>query len=349
MSQQLYEINPAIMHKTLTPRVLFEQLNLLTFNNIDHQRSRYLNTRYLSELYPESSVTLTEDELSIEHETTVVNIRIVNKNTIEIHNRATDATYNSTHLTTVYYDPVAKEIRQGTPAHCNLCSQGQRPDYSSTTSSENLSYGEIKLTSKVNAVSIPVFNKPNGIKSGSFNIEVKYKIDEPTGEAIVHSIVRLCDSDFQTLTEPSFVVRLKYEESLLYFDKQQHWLNLSFDPKTPAWISIDDLPNNLSQSIQSRENIMLNGTNIVVKSPHRLRAEPNTNSDILHVLDSSDSVPDAAIEPIEIKGDWMKVDYITANPNINAKPIQYTTLTGWIKWREMPGKEYVNVEYQLEW
>jgi len=146
LAQQLWQIEPQLMQRALSPRGLYENLNLLTFNNMDHQRLRSLNKRYLADIYPESSVHFTTDHLRIEHDDSIWEIRIKGQNEIEIRNQILNATYNSTHSETVYFEPYAEEYRVGLPSHCNLYSQGSRPNYQKPKSIQHLSVGEIGLS-----------------------------------------------------------------------------------------------------------------------------------------------------------------------------------------------------------
>ena len=355
LSQQLWQIRPSYLSKTLSGQLLYERLNLRTFGNLMGPRLKSVDSNYLSELYPEASATVQANSVLIEHNSEVWAIKIVDNSTIEISTTILRTSYRTHETLKVYFDPIAKEVRSGMPSHCNLLADGTSPNFSQAASLEHLSHGEIQLRHEIPPSTVDLFESPNGALSGQFHIAIENIAQPNDPEPFFKPTAILCDIFFNPLTNLSYAIRMKYDSNLLFFDRRGDWINLSDDESKPAWLPIQSLPGPMSGNIASREKIMLSGSGIRVKSAHRLRSQPTTQSSILHVLQESDTSEQALITPLEIVGDWMKVKFIAPNPNFEAGSLDrntsedttYTKLEGWIKWRKQPANEYVYVDYEI--
>lgn len=351
--------NPHAFKIDLTPSKLYHYLNLRSFKSMIGPRLKYHCETYLREYFPESAISLTNSQLIINDGSDFWQISILNNSTINIVNRSLQGTYNTTFNKTVYYHPGSKDIRarlseqEGGDAfeiaqQDNCVPVDGRPKVKSKYSKyrpglvQSRSVGEFKLGKEFGPNRFPLYETIEGAIVGEVTITVKFDGVEGTTPSI--SIIPIKNV---ALPKPQTLYRAKFYPALLVFDQSDGWFNISADPKNELWFNVDTLPPELASAFYTREQIMLEGSIITVKSAHRLRAESNTNSDILKVLRPNEN---DQIWPMEIKGDWMRVVSIVPEPvDMSLEELRndpnFTVVEGWLKWRESPKEQYVDVHH----
>jgi len=341
ISQQLWAIDASLFSKEPTPQQLYERLNLITFNNMEGPLVKASDQWYLAKHYPKKSLTITDDGFELSHQGKHWKVRIEGKNTLHIENTIKNGTYRSNKKVEIYYDPVAEDFRVGMPSHCNLYSEGSTSDYRFTdVKPERNTIGEFYIPTQLEIVSADVFDRPNGTLVGSMHITSKP--DEQIGEA--EPYIRVCDTQFNTLLEPLFVYRRKFDPSLLIFERKASWINLSPYHSIQAWIDVNALPDALRYTLRTRAEVILDSDEVELKGAHRIRSRPNLKSTVLRVIDPGENGTEFGIEVHSVKGDWMQVIVHKPNPTwamaTDYKGKTYSN-SGWLKWRSDSGKEYV--------
>lgn len=217
LAQQLWAVAPAMLKKNLTPQLLYQRLNLRSFPNMNRPRLKALDSIYLEDFYPESSVKFEPKKIIISHDDNYWEVEIKSPDSIEITNRILNASY-----------------------------------------------------------------------IGNMHLVVTDQAQPNDPEPFYKPIIRLCNTNFEPIQIPTVVLRNKWDVQLLIFDIRNNWLNVSPDPANPVWFSVQSLPMQLKNRFKPRKDVMLRGSVLRVKSPHRLRAEPNTSSETLRVLQKNE-------------------------------------------------------------
>ncbi len=348
--------NPQTLKTDLTPYKLYQQLNLRSFKSMLGPRVKYHCETYLSEYYPDSAISLTDSQLTINDDSDYWQITILNENTINIVNRSLQGTYNTTSTDTVYFHPGSEDIRvkltekDGDDTFAiaqkeNCVPLNGRPKVNRTFDSfavQSRSVGEFDLAKEFEPSTFPIYESIEGAIVGEMTISVVFDGVEGTTPSI-----SIKSNKNVALPEPQTLYRAKFYPALLVFDQSNGWFNISADTQRKLWLNVDTLPPQLASVFNTREEVMLTGSIITVKSAHRLRAESNTDSAILKVLRPYEN---DQIWPMEIMGDWMRVVSISPEPiemsleELREDP-KFTVLEGWLKWRESAKKQYIDVHH----
>ena len=108
----------------------------------------------------------------------------------------------------------------------------------------------------------------------------------------------------------------------------------------------------LQSAFVPRDRVIEEATKVKVLSAHRLRASASTDSEILTVMGRNG---DEDLYPLEVRGDWLKVHYVTPRTHYLYEPVlletlgpEHTQFQGWLKFRDASGKENIDVEYYFD-
>ena len=365
---ELRTLRPSSLQTKLTPFNLFESLNLRSLPKELGVRLGHHCESYPNEYFPNIATTVRKDMLVIETDPGFIKFSIIDNNTIGIATIASmRESYPEPDVIKVFFDPIAKDIRASVglddggelfeiaPAeNCVPIRGGENTDIREDKAkarraraylAQGQSVGEFGLAREFEATTFPVYNARKGLVLGQLTMSVKFDGVEGTVPKLAFT-----PANGEALPSPQIIYRAKYYPSMLVFDRSGAWFNISADPKNRLWINGKELPPELINVFNTREEVMLDASVIEVKSGHRLRAEANTNSEILKVLQPREN---AQIFPLEIAGDWMRVRYISPESHLDlsleelrADPT-FTVLEGWLKWRESARKQYVEVRYMI--
>ncbi len=194
---------------------------------------------------------------------------------------------------------------------------------------------------------LPIYDAVGGNAVGTMKMTLSY-LDIADGS---HGTVKLLDNEGREIVPTKVGIQYRYNPILYVFDVRGDWFNVSSSSIKPLWINKYSLEPNFLKHYITREQSVLDASDITFLSTHNLRSNPSTQSKILTVLGKDRR---ERTEPLQLNGDWMKVSYKVPAPGSNVweegeggiGADVFIEHTGWIKWRRKPQDEYDHVRFE---
>lgn len=367
------------------PTDLFRKLNIRTFESSLTPQLKSHCGSYFSDLYPESAFRqISSDSIEVSHDSIVFTLKMIGQQTIKIDERITNGSYNSSTTLDLKYFPEPDEWRanksdiplqkscipvlasspsvssNSTPPKPKVLNPASKKPTTTGRGLEDKSIGEFSLTNlstnKSSAQttaydhhisSMLVYKNVAGDPLGTLHLTLLRNPVQGT-----RAMIKILSEQNDLLPGPTVIYRTKHSPSLLLFEQENNWYNLSSDTEFPAWVNLSTKNPELEASFRSRLQVVADASEIKVHSAHKMRTGPNTNSDVLLVLNTDEN---DALYPIKVEGDWLKIHYVSpsAGSSYDKKFLAtlddtYTQYQGWIKWRKAPGDEYIDVLYNIK-